>query len=532
MKPVLLSFAPVLFVVAAPAFGQLSLFAGDGPPGMAAGLRDISTPVRTNSVKASPEQIDRLIADLGVGTGLVGSCTPRRTKGDRAAIELLKIGPSAVASLSRAVRAVDGPDAETGEASNRRWFAVQILGRIGSRRATPALDYCLRHDPSAAVRTRAARALGDLKDPDGEPVLILTLKDPYPDVQAAAARALGVVGSANSVPALVALLGSPERPQSFRSVGRRLAGPLSPAESASQALAKIGTPALPALRASLESSDTRTRHFGALGLAASTSPLALEDRRTLLHHSEPDVRTAAVRGEMAHHDPAAVPVLVDLLRDPAPPPQQSYPSISALAGMALAEAGGLPGVKALLAAAHGSDPVAAGAATEGLRDVWSPEANDLLLEEVERGKGEVRLSAAQSLVHCPDRRTAGALLGLASDKDPIVREYAVFLLNQVRDSRVFPALVKATRDSNERVRIAATEFLSGRKSDPIVPPLLQRLSDTVEAVRLYAVYGLGSKGDRAAIPALEALRTHDTLRVRQAARKAIDIIEGKARGWY
>lgn len=504
--------------MAVPGFCQVRWATNPSGFGSAADSLRIPSGMRVGSETAAPARIRQLIAALGVGSTLYGSCTPTMSKGDLAAVELVKIGPPAVDLLTHEVRDIDNAGTGVGEAENRRWFAVQILGRIGDKRALSALDFCLRHEPAAYVRAAAPPSLEELKDNRAEDALLFGLKDAYPDIQASSAHALGALRSVGAISALIALLGEPARMPAVSRGGMLGPSAMSPAANAALALGQIGTPAVQPLRSALTSKDAQIHRFAAVGLAGNQSHIADTDIRKLLRDTDTEIRLAATRGETYRRDPLAVPILAERLSDPSS-------EIRSAAALALATSGGLPGLKALITVANGAEAAAAATASEGLRDIWNPTAADLLLDVVRNGKGKARVSAAESLLHFPEPRAVAPTLNLLSDADPAVRAVAVWLVNQVKDARAFPALASATDDPDEKVRIVATELVSQRRADSIVPLLLRKLADPSELVRLYAIYGLAIKGNRQAVAPLQRLTDHDTPRVQDAARKALQTIQ-------
>lgn len=136
---------------------------------------------------------------------------------EEAALALAHLGDAALPSLRDLVTDAD---------SDRRWWAVRALAVVG---------------------TQAAREL-----------LIATLDDPDRDVRACAAHGLGELGVAEAVDGLV----------------RRLADS-SPfvCRVAADSLARIGTPAVPALIAALQEGQTLTR----IGAARALSLIQPQD---------------------------------------------------------------------------------------------------------------------------------------------------------------------------------------------------------------------------------------------------------------
>ncbi len=64
----------------------------------------------------------------------------------------------------------------------------------------------LSKDPHPAVRSAAARAMGELRAPETEPVLIALLSDHHPQVRAEAALALGRIGGKEAIASLQSLM--------------------------------------------------------------------------------------------------------------------------------------------------------------------------------------------------------------------------------------------------------------------------------------------------------------------------------------
>ncbi|MED5369901.1 MAG: HEAT repeat domain-containing protein [Myxococcota bacterium] len=76
----------------------------------------------------------------------------------------------------------------------RRFYAVQLMGFSGDKRAIPPLMKAL-DDPEAAVRAEACRSLEDLRAKDALPALRARLDDMDAEVRIAAREALAHLGS-------------------------------------------------------------------------------------------------------------------------------------------------------------------------------------------------------------------------------------------------------------------------------------------------------------------------------------------------
>ncbi|MCS7209222.1 MAG: HEAT repeat domain-containing protein [Fimbriimonadales bacterium] len=86
---------------------------------------------------------------------------------------------------------------------NRKKLKGNVLRQIASsgKPAVPILAQALR-DTENNIRCEAAKALGQIGDPQAVPALIEALQDVDRDVRRAAARALGQIGDSQAVPAL------------------------------------------------------------------------------------------------------------------------------------------------------------------------------------------------------------------------------------------------------------------------------------------------------------------------------------------
>jgi HEAT repeat protein len=82
-----------------------------------------------------------------------------------------------------------------------RWVAIRALGQIRGPQAESLL-LGLLDDPEPAIRTAAVSAVGDLGNGVNSPLLAVYLKDPAVIVRVAAAEALGKLQDSESVEAL------------------------------------------------------------------------------------------------------------------------------------------------------------------------------------------------------------------------------------------------------------------------------------------------------------------------------------------
>jgi HEAT repeat protein len=147
-----------------------------------------------------------------------------------------------------------------------RLHAVEALGKM---RAAGAVDPLLRvmyNDRDTAVRTDAARALGEIGDPRAVDFLLMALSDM--DLRIVVVEALGKIGDRRAVPALVAVINGSSRPAESRTIsgcGDRWDEEMSVMIAAVRALAQIrDETTIPILIAALQSTVTRAEAASAL----------------------------------------------------------------------------------------------------------------------------------------------------------------------------------------------------------------------------------------------------------------------------
>ena len=89
-----------------------------------------------------------------------------------------------------------------------RQYLTLVLGKIGDRRATPALIEALR-EPVVETRIYALLALAELRDPAALPAILEAARDPEKDVRKTALFTLGQYADARTIPVLAAALEDP-----------------------------------------------------------------------------------------------------------------------------------------------------------------------------------------------------------------------------------------------------------------------------------------------------------------------------------
>jgi len=211
-----------------------------------------------------------------------------------AALSIWRLGANGVAALPALERALIGDKDPSVRAT-----AGQAIGKLGARGAPaiPALTQAVSDDEYNEVRIAAVCSIGELgpAGTEGLPALLRALNnDKEADVRIGAAYAIGELGpnAAPAFPALVAALGTSvneSRPPiwSYPCVFQSLA------DTAGNALAKLGKPSLPALIGALQNSDPNVRDgaakaFGGLvpfpEEAIPALTVALKDKDSKVRH--------------------------------------------------------------------------------------------------------------------------------------------------------------------------------------------------------------------------------------------------------
>jgi len=188
-----------------------------------------------------------------------------------AAAGLAHIGEAAVPSLLAALQ-------------QKEWLvklhAIEALGKIKSKASVEPLLSMLFNDPDMAVRTDAARSLGEIGDPRAVEFLLMALDDL--EIRPVAVEALGKIGDRRAVPALIAIVNGSGRPDASRPLdgcGDRWDQEMIVMGLAVRALGTIrDEAALPALVSALQNTVTRAEVAAVLGLFGPSAIPPLLDR--------------------------------------------------------------------------------------------------------------------------------------------------------------------------------------------------------------------------------------------------------------
>jgi HEAT repeat protein len=359
--------------------------------------------------------------------------------------------------------------------------AVDVLGKIGSEQAVPALVEALGSE-DMGLRLLAAKALGKIGSQDAIPDLRQALQDEHKAVRRAAASALGGIGAEEAVESLVEVLRDGSNDRRVR-------------ESAARALGQIG------------------------------SEKAISDLlEVLLRDKERYVRMSAARALGKVGSEKAVPELLQSLCG-----IDNGRWVRESAARALGEIGSEKGVQALREALRNRENggCVRESAAEALGKIGSEDAIPDLCQALQDKDRGVRRAAALALGGIRSEEAVDALAKALNDvgNGRHVRESAAWALGQIGSEEAVRALLKVLpdTDSGRRVRESAAEALGMARSQDAVDALLQTLQDTNvgERIRESAARALGQIGSEKAVHVLcEATQDRD-VGVRKAATWAL-----------
>jgi HEAT repeat protein len=428
------------------------------------------------------QELGRLGAETAVAP-LLGLLAAPAPAGAAAAAALLQIGPMALPALLDAL-AAGSPLVSLA--------AADVLARAGVP-AVPGLVRLLT-DPHRSDRSTVADVLGRIGPPAQPAVtaLLQTLLDQHASVREAAAAALQKINpewprsreAEDAVPMLV------------RGLTPLAHQPAALARNASEALIRIGPPAVSALLEALEDDEHELRQIAAariLGLIRPVIRAVVPALVDVLNHKAGPIRQAAAEalGEIGTEAQAAVPVLCQAL-------------------------------------AHWSADVRKAAARALARIHSGAEAAiPLLLAALADATLAVRRAAADSLEQFGAAAVPG-LLDCLKHRDGDVRRAAARILGKSGPdaAAALTLLVETLVDAHEPARLAAREALPRIDADwpnraaarAALPVLLEALQYRAEAVPhvLPASAAVGFAAVRRV-----ALPARDDWHVRRAAAEAL-----------
>ena len=258
-------------------------------------VRILAAPCRLFFGKARPERRREVVAVVGLYTALLMSISVTFYAGG------LKVAVARLASPRDGTETMQRLVSEaTSEANWRRQsHLLEEVASFGEPAVDPLVGLLEGADP--ALRSMAARLLGQLSSPRAVPALSAALGDPDENVRYRAAEALGAIGAPEATPSLVPLLGDPSAPVRV---------------TAMASLAAIGSPrVLEEAPTFLGSSEAWIRGSAVQSLGMPGLEKALPILSARLDDESPDVRREVVVAILRIGSPRGTPILERALQD-------------------------------------------------------------------------------------------------------------------------------------------------------------------------------------------------------------------------
>jgi HEAT repeat protein len=401
-------------------------------------------------------------------------------------------------TIGAAIDRLFGHDDEWYAARHEQWSAaklraIEILGRIGSKRPTKVLCKALDDD---YTRSEAVVALGRIADPSALGPLIAAARDPRTSSYAVR-EAVGKLGTP-AIPFLVSMLdGDP--------AGSTDQNTIAFARSqAAEALQKIGAPAVDALLDAMSSPKPGVRAGAAAALLSTKSERAVVRLIEALHDPDPTVRVQSAHSLLGTNDARALDALIAAVCDLSQPePVREW------AAVALGAFRNDKSVSALTQATSDPSPVVRAQAVSTLARLTteaaplSPSAQasqeHSAAPTVSVGGTEKQPAMDSSGLARP--KTVQTLVALLKDPSPNVRRGTADSLGKMKERSAADGLLPLLADASADVRQSAAKAL-GHIDDPKAADLLVKTmnSDSDEWVRIIAALALAEMGDPRAKP--------------------------------
>ncbi len=356
----------------------------------------------------------------------------------------------------------------------RRDVAAKSLTQIGPEAVPALIDALQTQDLSLLPVYQYFLA----QAPSARPELIKAISTAQPIIRARVAEIFGINKDASAVPALVKALG--DEYSQVRS-------------QAALALANIGDDkVIPALMSLLKDREDEVRIAACVSIGKFRDPSTFDEiANVLLDDLKIDVRRTAARALGVTKHPAALPFLMEALRDSFWWYEREQnvvdllqaiqnmgsmavdPLIEALsdregrvrkfAAMILGELGDTRAIEPLGMAIYDLHHEIGREAAESL-GLFGVKALDVLTEALNHPEGTVRGHAVVALGKIQDVRVVPPLIKMLSDPDREVQKLVIQSLGNLKDERVLPALKEiASNRADKELSMLAKQVLEAKQ---------------------------------------------------------------------
>jgi HEAT repeat protein len=263
------------------------------------------------------------------------------------------------------------------------------------------------------------------------------------------------------------------------------------------ALADIGSPALPHLLKALKSRNPDVRQIASNAILKIGAP-AVDSLIHVLEHWNYRSKSHAVRILGDIKDPRAIEPLIACLC------KAENAVLRRQTAQALARFESIQAVNGLLSVLNHENAGIRTDAAQALGQIGDPAAVGPLLEMLKDREWTVRYQALVALTKIPDPRSTAPAVRALGDVEPKVRSAAI---KCILKRKPFPEklIVHALSDENRYVRINAARIIGARKELSAVEPLIETLKDKDPIVRAAAIQSLGKIEDPRAVKPLGSM---------------------------
>jgi HEAT repeat protein len=331
-----------------------------------------------------------------------------------------------------------------------------------------ALQAC---NPS--VRSAAVRALEELRAIDSSTEVVRLLKDPDEEVRLHATFAVKGLRIHSAVGPLRSMLKDNKEENSL------IRG------AALHALARIaGSEAQAELRSHLTDASPYVAALAAAHLGEFRSREALADLCLAAATGSEDVRVAALDALFLIRDPACLPTILSLLKDPEP-------EVRKTAIQAMAHFGKKDDASRIEPFLADANPGVRASAALTLASLGHRESTPAIVKLLKDAEDDVRYSAINALGKLGDRTSIPSIMECLGDEGIVVPNTVAEVLAKLDAKDQIPKLVAALNDPEPRVRIGSMKALVELGAVDKIPDIARLLKGDDQLVRRYAAISLG-----------------------------------------
>ena len=403
------------------------------------------------------------------------------------------------------------------------WFLKPNINKLHKRENVEGLIKALEYKDDK-IRSKAASALGALRDIFAIDALIKALGDNVWAVRKNAAEALGNIGSMKAVRPLIELLKDEDT---------------YVREATIEALGKIGLP---------DDNNIKTKYALARKdwkLAESLGDFAVAPLLDLLKSEEKNDRKGAAEALGGIRDEKSIEPLIELVRKDRDREvrgaaacalckfeRQFEEEIMAICAVAMEDwprviSLGKASIKPLTGSLKGEKREFKMAAIKALGEIGDPEALETLLSIHKNEDNEMKMIVNEAFGKIKDNSSVDLLIKDLSSKTKEVRYSATTALGNIGDNRAVEPLILLLNDEYPWVRQAAAKALGQIGDKKAIAPFINLLDSKDSQLIFTAVESLGAIGDSDVVEPLIAVLAHDDALVRKAGADALGKIGDK-----